>query len=48
LLLADGGDKDLRAGLAMFLDNAKEDPETISTTMYIRRSGVWSILKQGQ
>ena len=47
LLLADGGDKDLRAGLAMFLEKVKDDPETISTTMYIRHEGVWSVLKQG-
>jgi hypothetical protein len=47
LLLADGGDMDLRLKLAIFLDNIRDDPETISTTMYIRRNGVWSVLKQG-
>ncbi|WP_168075553.1 hypothetical protein [Caulobacter sp. SSI4214] len=47
LLLADGGDMDLRLKLSIFLDNVRDDPETISTTMYIRHNGVWSALKQG-
>lgn len=48
LLLADGGDKDLIKGLPIFLNKVKEEPGTISTTMYIRRNGVWSVLEQGQ
>jgi hypothetical protein len=48
LLLADGGDKDLMKGLPIFLSKVKDEPGTISTTMYIRRNGVWSVLEQGQ
>jgi len=48
LLLADGGDKDLMKGLPIFLNKVKAEPGTISTTMYIRRNGAWSVLEQGQ
>lgn len=48
LLLADGGDKDLLTGLTMFLNKVKAEPGTISTTMYIRRNGAWSVLEQSQ
>lgn len=48
LLLADGGDKDLMKGLPIFLNRVKAEPGTISTTMYIRRDGAWSVLEQGQ
>lgn len=47
LLLADGGDKDLIKGLPLFLNKLKGEPGTISTTMYVRRNGAWSVLKQG-
>lgn len=48
LLLADGGDKDLMKGLPIFLNKVKAEPGTISTTMYIRRNGAWSVLEQSQ
>ena len=46
LLLADGGDKDRLERVAMFVDQIAGDPEIISTTMFIRHDGVWSVLER--
>lgn len=46
LLLADGGDKDRLERVATFVDQIASDPEIISTTMFTRHNGVWSVLER--
>lgn len=46
LLLADGGDKDRLERVATFVDQIAGDPEIISTTLFIRHDGVWSVLER--
>jgi len=46
LLLADGGDKDRLERVAMFVNQMAGDPEIISTTIFTRHNGVWSVLEQ--
>jgi hypothetical protein len=46
LLLADGGDKDRLKRVATFVDQIAGDPEIISTTLFIRHDGVWSVLER--
>lgn len=46
LLLADGGDKDRVERVAMFVDQLAGDPEIMSTTMFTRHNGVWSVLER--
>ena len=46
LLLADGGDKERLERVAMFVDQIAGDPEIISTTMFTRHNGVWSVLER--
>ena len=46
LLLVDGGDKDRLKRVAMFVDEIAGDPEIISTTMFTRHNGVWSVLER--
>jgi hypothetical protein len=46
LLLADGGDKDRLKRVATFLDQIAGDPEIISTTLFTRHDGVWSVLER--
>jgi hypothetical protein len=46
LLLADSGDKDRLERVAMFVDQIAGDPEIISTTMFMRHNGVWSVLER--
>lgn len=46
LLLVDGGDKDRLKRVAMFVDQIAGDPEIISTTMFTRHDGVWSVLER--
>jgi hypothetical protein len=46
LLLADGGDKDRLERVAKFVDQLAGDPEIISTTMFTRHNGVWSVLER--
>lgn len=46
LLLIDGGDKDRLDCVAMFVDQIAGDPEIISTTMFTRHNGVWSVLER--
>lgn len=46
LLLADGGDKDRLQRVATFVKQVGDDPETMSTTIFTRRNGVWSVLEQ--
>jgi hypothetical protein len=46
LLLVDGGDKDRLERVAMFVDQIAGDPEIISTTMFTRHNGVWSVLER--
>lgn len=46
LLLADGGDKDRVERVAMFVDQLAGDPEIISTTLFTRHDGVWSVLER--
>lgn len=46
LLLADGGDKDRLERVATFVDQTAGDPEIISTTLFTRRDGVWSVLER--
>ncbi len=46
LLLADGGDKDRLERVAAFVDQLAGDPEIISTTLFIRHDGVWSVLER--
>ena len=46
LLLADGGDKERLERLAMFVKQVAGDPEIMSTTIFTRHNGVWSVLEQ--
>jgi len=46
LLLVDGGDKERLERVAMFVDQIAGDPEIISTTMFTRHNGVWSVLER--
>jgi hypothetical protein len=46
LLLADGGDKDRLKRVATFVDQLAGDPEIISTTLFTRHDGVWSVLER--
>jgi len=46
LLLADGGDKDRLERVATFVDQIAGDPEIISTTLFTRHDGVWSVLER--
>jgi len=46
LLLVDGGDKDRLQRVAMFVDQLAGDPEILSTTMFTRHDGVWSVLER--
>lgn len=46
LLLTDGGDKDRLGRVAMFVDQLAGDPEIISTTLFTRHNGVWSVLER--
>ncbi len=46
LLLVDGGDKDRVQRAATFASQLAGEPEIISTTMFTRHNGVWSVLEQ--
>lgn len=46
LLLTDSEDKDRLERVAMFVDQLAGDPEIISTTMFTRHDGVWSVLER--
>ncbi len=46
LLLADSGDKERLERVAMFVHQIAGDPEVISTTIFTRHNGVWSVLER--